>query len=171
MARFDSTDLMTYSADFSVEVAFTETYRQHMLAPAAIREAHCLRVQFEHLFDPIRPGDLFAGRTHYLPVGFGLEDAAGGPAYYCYEAFILPYLACLPQEPRRSVQETVDFWRNEATISGKLIRRFAARNVSCDIQSYGRDDGPVVRHSNRLRETRQDWTARTAGRNPGRPGK
>lgn len=123
MAFFDSLNSMVNSDNFSVIQAFTETYREHMHDHPAIREAHCLRTQFEHLFDPIRPGDLFAGRAHYLPVGFGLEDAAGGPVYYCYDGRILPNLAELSEEQRQPILEMVEFWKSEATIAGKLIQR------------------------------------------------
>src|SRR5512137_1626290 len=115
MALLESLNTSLHSENFSVEQSFTETYRQHIHDDPAIREAHCLRVQFEQLFDPIRPGDLFAGRTHYLPVGFGLEDAAGGPVYYCYDSRILPDLDILPQEERQSVLKMLAFWKNEAT--------------------------------------------------------
>ena len=114
---------MTHTANFEAEQAFTQSYRQHIHDHPAIREAYCLRAQFEHLFDPIRPGDLFAGRTHYLPVGFGLEDAAGGPVYYCYDARILPGLETLPADQRQRILEMLEFWKTEATIAGKLIPR------------------------------------------------
>jgi pyruvate-formate lyase len=123
MALFDSLQSMTHTDKFSIELEFTETYRRHIHDHPAIREAHCLRAQFEHLFDPIRPEDLFAGRTHYLPVGFGLEDAAGGPIYYCYDSRILPGLESLPEEERKPILEMIDFWKTEATIAGKLIQR------------------------------------------------
>ena len=123
MALFESVNPRTHTEFFSVEQSFTETYRQHIHDHPAIREAYCLRVQFEHLFDPIRPGDLFAGRTHYLPVGFGLEDAAGGPVYYCYDSRILPDLEPLPAQKRQPILEMIEFWKREATISGKLIQR------------------------------------------------
>jgi pyruvate-formate lyase len=123
LALFDSFTNMTHTENFSVELAFTETYRQHIHDHPAIREAHCLRAQFEYLFDPIRPGDLFAGRTHYLPVGFGLEDAAGGPVYYCYDSRILPVLWSLPGEEHQPILDMIDFWKTEATIAGKLIHR------------------------------------------------
>ncbi len=77
------------------------------------------------MFDPIRPGDLFAGRTHYLPVGFGLEDAAGGPVYYCYDARILPNLELMSEEERRPILEMIAFWKNKATIAGKLVHRLS----------------------------------------------
>jgi pyruvate-formate lyase len=123
LALFDSLNSMVHTDNSSVERAFTETYRQHLHDHPAIREAYCLRTQFEHLFDPIRPGDLFAGRTHYLPVGFGLEDAAGGPVYYCYDSRILPNLAELSEEERQPVLEMIEFWKSEASIAGKLIQR------------------------------------------------
>jgi pyruvate-formate lyase len=106
-----------------VELAFTNTYRQHLHDDPAIREAHCLRAQFEHLFDPIRPGDLFAGRIHYLPVGFGLEDAAGGPVYYCHPDRYLPALDSFPENVRQPILDMINFWKSEATIAGKLIQR------------------------------------------------
>ena len=127
MVLFEQLDALTHINDFSVELAFTDTYRQHIQEHPAIREAHCLKVQFEHLFDPILPGDLFAGRTHYLPVGFGLEDAAGGPVYYCYDSRILPAGEALPADERQAVLDMVAFWKKEATIAGKLIQRLPAQ--------------------------------------------
>ena len=129
MALFDSPTIMTHTDKFAVELAFTETYRQHLLDHPAIREAHCLRAQFPDLFDPIRPGDLFAGRTHYLPVGFGLEDAAGGPVYYCYDSRILPELESLPEEEHQPILDMLDFWKTEATIAGKLIPRLSPHTL------------------------------------------
>ena len=123
MALFSIPDLLTPTDKFQVERSFTAVYRQHLHDQPAIREACCLRAQFEHLFDPLRPGDLFAGRMHYLPVGFGLEDAAGGPAYYCYAERILPKLDCLPEAERQPVLEMLEFWKSEASITGKLIQR------------------------------------------------
>jgi pyruvate-formate lyase len=130
MTLFDSHSSMTRTAPFAAELEFTETYRQHILDDPAIREAYCLRSQFTHLFDPIRPGDLFAGRTHYLPVGFGLEDAAGGPVYYCYDARILPELTLLPELERLPILDMLDFWKTEATIAGKLIARLPQQTLN-----------------------------------------
>ncbi len=123
MALFDTLNTMIHTDNFTVERIFTETYQQHIQDHPAIREACCLRVQYEYLFDPIRPGDLFAGRTHYLPIGFGLEDAAGGPVYYCYDSHILPDLGILPPQERQPILEMIEFWKTEATIAGKLIHR------------------------------------------------
>jgi pyruvate-formate lyase len=129
MTIFDPHSSMIHTGKFSVELAFTRTYQQHLHDDPAIREAHCLRTQFKHLFDPIRPGDLIAGRTHYLPIGFGLEDAAGGPVYYCYEERILPELKHLPEKEQKSILEMIEFWKDETTIRGKLVRCLPAETL------------------------------------------
>jgi pyruvate-formate lyase len=123
MALFESGSSITHADAYKVEKSFTKVFRKHIHDHPAIREAHCVREQFEHIFDPIRPGDLFAGRTHYLPVGFGLEDAAGGPIYYCYDSHILAKLETLPAEEQRQLREMIEFWKTEATISGKLVQQ------------------------------------------------
>jgi pyruvate-formate lyase len=130
MTVFDPHNTMVSTGEFSAELAFTRTYRHHLHDDPAIREAHCLQAQFEHLFDPIRPGDMFAGRTHYLPVGFGLEDAAGGPVYYCYDERILPDLQELSEEEQKPILEMVEFWQSESTIRGKLIRQLPAETLA-----------------------------------------
>ncbi|HTX90107.1 MAG TPA: pyruvate formate lyase family protein [Anaerolineales bacterium] len=123
MALFESANPRIHSEKYSVELAFTETYRRHIHDHPAIREARCLQSLMPHLFDPIRPGDLFAGRTHYLPIGFGLEDAAGGPVYYCYEDRIRPELEGLSEKELEPILGMLDFWKTESTIAGKLVSR------------------------------------------------
>ncbi len=110
---------------FNLELEFTDTYKPYLNDDPAIREAHCLRALMPHLFDPLQAGDLFAGRMHYSYVGFGLEDAAGGPIYYCHEHRILPELTALEPGQREKVRAMLDFWKTEATISGHLIRRLS----------------------------------------------
>jgi pyruvate-formate lyase len=155
MALLESLNTTLHSEKFSVELSFTETYRQHIQDDPAIREAHCLRAQFEHLFDPIRPEDLFAGRTHYLPVGFGLEDAAGGPVYYCYDSRILPGLDILPQEERQSVLKMLAFWKTDATIAGKLIQRLPAETLEATsnpiAEMMGRLSGTLLNYEKLVR--------------------
>ncbi len=122
MTLLDVANPKIHSTKFAAELAFTDTYHRHMDDHPAIREAHCLKTQFEHLFDPIRPGDLFAGRTHYLAVGFGLEDAAGGPVYYCYP----DRFGQDPSELPPDVRDMLEFWKTEATINGKLVHSLPA---------------------------------------------
>lgn len=155
MALLESLNISLHSEKFSVERSFTETYRQHIHDDPAIREAHCLRVQFEQLFDPICPGDLFAGRTHYLPVGFGLEDAAGGPVYYCYDSRILPDLENIPEEERQSILEMLAFWKSESTITGKLIQQLPAETLQATsnhiAEMMGRLSGTLLNYEKLVR--------------------
>ncbi len=111
------------SNPFALELAFTETYQRHLRDDPALREAHCLRVMMPPLFDPPQPGDLFVGRMHYPAAGFGLELASGGPIYYCHAERITPRLAELQPDERARVQAMLDFWKEEATIEGHLLRR------------------------------------------------
>ncbi|MEZ5277240.1 MAG: hypothetical protein R3F07_12735 [Opitutaceae bacterium] len=71
---------------FEFELHFTETYKAHQGDHPAVREAACLRVLLPHLLGPISENDDFAGRIDSYPlVGLGLEQATGGPGYYCRE--------------------------------------------------------------------------------------
>ncbi len=111
---------------FTHELNFTQVYRDHIHDHPALREAYCLQAQFPLLFEPIRPGDRFAGRISYRPVGFGLELASGGPGFYCHIDQITPRLAELPEAERAAVEDMIAFWRAEATIDGKLIAHLPA---------------------------------------------
>jgi pyruvate-formate lyase len=107
---------------FEHELAFTHVYQAHLHDDPALREAHCLRVMMPALFDPPQAGDLFVGRMHYPDVGFGLEDASGGPIYFCHADRIAKKIDALDATQRAQVQAMLDFWRDEATIDGHLIR-------------------------------------------------
>lgn len=113
------------------ELRFTEVYRETSGLPAPIREARCLETMVPSNLYGIREGDLFAGRTDaYQLVGFSLEEATGGPVYYCWEDRVLKKLEILDASPqyRRRVQEMLEFWKTEATaqkfkqaLPGKLL--------------------------------------------------
>jgi hypothetical protein len=51
--------------NFDLELEFSNTYLQNIQVNVAIREARCLQVLFPRIFQSIRPGDMFAGRTVY----------------------------------------------------------------------------------------------------------
>ncbi len=111
------------SKNFSLELAFTNTYRQYQKAHIAIREAMCLRVLFPALLEPLRPGDLFAGRIAYRHVGFGLDHASGGPGYYGYADALRQDLgnAEVDTLTRKRVDAMAVFWQKEATIDGRTV--------------------------------------------------
>ena len=55
---------MAHEVDFSTELKFTETYRQHLHDHIAIREAKCLQVQYPAILTGIQDQDLLAGRLN-----------------------------------------------------------------------------------------------------------
>ncbi len=129
---------------FALELAFTETYQRHLRDDPALREAHCLRVLMPPLFDPPQPGDLFVGRMHYQPVGFGLELASGGPIYYCHVEQIHPRLDELQPDERARVQSMLDFWQNEATIQGHLLQRLLTETLQATSNHVAEMGGRVA---------------------------
>jgi hypothetical protein len=66
---------------FRAELTFTETYRRYQNAHVSLCEAKYLQVLAPTIFKEMRQGNLFAGRTAYRQVGFGLEQASGGPGF------------------------------------------------------------------------------------------
>lgn len=135
----------------AVERKFTEVYRKNITQPAAVREARCLEAQFEAIFSPIRPGDLFAGRIDQYPlVGFGLEQASGGPGFYCYANSIRALITenDLTPAAQSELEAMIAFWEGETTIAGKLLPRLPedmrkrTSNVIADM--FGRLSGAVI---------------------------
>ena len=148
------------SQKFALELEFTETYRRHLDDDPAIREAYCLRMLMPHLFDPPQAGDCFVGRIHYLPVGFGLELAAGGSIYYCQAEEVRKGLDSLevwerehPEGYLRQVQAMLKFWETESTIDGHLVRALSPRDAERRLRKewkryaapYLNSDGAFVR--------------------------
>ncbi len=136
---------------FELERAFTQTYQANLDQPAALREARCLEVQFSAIFSPIRPGDLFAGRIDRYPlVGFGLEQASGGPGFYCYPNEIRAAMVehDLTSAEQAGLEEMLSFWESETTIAGRLLSRLpeemrsATSNVIAGM--FGRLSGAVI---------------------------
>jgi len=130
------------------ELEFTQTYRAHQKDDPALREAHCIRNLMPRLFEPIRPADRIAGRIAYRPVGFGLEDASGGPGYYCRVDPNDLEFRDLPENDRRAVESMANLWSSEATITGKLHalltekQRADTTNPIADM--FGRIGGPLL---------------------------
>jgi pyruvate-formate lyase len=130
---------------FQVELRFTETYLRHRDAPVALREARCLEVQAETLFQPIRTGDLLAGRVLPGLVGFS-PDEWGGCAFGFYhlpkairEAMAVHSLA---PETHRRVQEMLAFWDEESTAA--RVRRAYPPELAAYLPSDDWMDTPGV---------------------------
>jgi pyruvate-formate lyase len=109
--------------NFDFELEFTNAYRQNMHKHPAIREARCLQVLFPRVFHDLRPGDILAGSTRYRQIGFGLENASGGPGYYCYTNNLLFEMqnSAVSEGVRERLEAAMELWATEATIEGKLV--------------------------------------------------
>jgi pyruvate-formate lyase len=128
--------VVTYRCDFilnnpaldpttclDVELAFTETHKKYQTAPPAVREAHCLAVEYPALFRGIQKGDLIPGWLEHDCVGIGLENNSGGVAYYCYNDIIDDLLGRVPfsDEKRRAILDMQAYWRRHATFAFPAI--------------------------------------------------
>jgi pyruvate-formate lyase len=111
---------------FAAELRFTDTYREFRDAPAPIREARCLAVQYPEILCPIEPGDLLAGRIRPRLVGF-TPDEWGNTAfgYYHLPEAIDAALRRVPIPPARAarVRRMRAFWDEEST-AAKLRRAY-----------------------------------------------
>ncbi len=110
-------------SNFDLELDFTATYQKNINEHVAIREARCLEILLPRIFQEIKKGDIFAGRTEYRQIGFGLENASGGPGFYCYEHNLRSEIenSDVDAATRERLEAAIEIWSREATIAGKLV--------------------------------------------------
>ena len=105
--------------DFSMELNFTEAYRNNINEHIAIREAKCHAAQFPAVLTEIQDNDRLAGRTFWGWVGFSPHNAPGGAAYgyFCHEQKIIEAIerGNIPIEQRDGVHEMLHFWKSETS--------------------------------------------------------
>jgi pyruvate-formate lyase len=110
---------MKTQSDLSMELQFTDAYRQHKDDHIAIREAMCLKAQFPAICASIQEPDLIAGRIEWGLVGFSPHNGppGAGYGYYCYDVSILEALqkGNIPIEQRDVVLEMLQFWKKETS--------------------------------------------------------
>lgn len=96
---------------------FTDTYREYENAPAAIREAMCLKVQFPAVMGRMEEDDLFAGRLGAVPIGFNPQEECQQLGYY-YDVYHFQQIMeeDLTLEQRRTMEELRGFWEHNHTI-------------------------------------------------------
>jgi hypothetical protein len=100
------------SAEFVL--AFTGAHRAYAHVHPARREAACLKAQFPAILLLPEPGDLFAGRRNYQPVGFDADMALG----YTYSETAMQALMerFRPGSlERRDLADCAAYWRGENT--------------------------------------------------------
>ena len=123
---------MKTGKDFSVELKFTEAYRNSIYEHIAIREAKCLQAQFPDVLDEIEANDLLAGRTNWRYVGFSPHNAPDdcGYGYFCHERKIIEAIeqGSIPIDQRDGVMEILHFWKTE-TSQRKVEAAFTPKMV------------------------------------------
>ena len=71
---------------------YTAVHKACAALPKEIREVECLKVLYPTLFRKITDQDLIAGRTDFLPIGFGCVTSLGG----CRALLRIQETPCLP---------------------------------------------------------------------------
>lgn len=102
----------------SLERALTEIYRRNESAHPAVREVECLRIQLPAMMQPMRQGDVFAGRVRYPLAGFSPELPDLG--FYCMEEPIRKMLArpdaySFSKHDCDEITGMLDFWTHRVT--------------------------------------------------------
>ncbi|MFO7956356.1 MAG: pyruvate formate lyase family protein [Candidatus Brocadiia bacterium] len=111
---------------------FTETYKEYIDAPPAVREAACLKTQYPALVGPIKPDDVFAGsqaedRITYLGVIWWARmpgrPGSGKQGGYCFDFAALDRYGDNPAD-RAVLEELTEFWRHENTCA-KIFAKYS----------------------------------------------
>ena len=112
-------ELLTYAA------AFTRRYRA--AADKYTREAECLRCQFTYSLQPLREGDLVAGRRVRLPLGM-CPQCHGGVGYYLHEPSWAEAIndGTLTAEEQGEAAALLTFWQTETT-AAKITAAYPAQ--------------------------------------------
>lgn len=97
---------------------FTKVYRQHQSSDIYTREAACMEVQWRGNLLPVQQGDLFAGRSTQIPIGFRPQSDEGSLGYYLHMNTVnrLYQSDELTEENRKILDGMVAFWKKENTV-------------------------------------------------------
>lgn len=110
---------MRSNCDFSMELAFTDTYKRMANQSPALREAECLKAQFPAILTPVLDHDRLAGRVSWGAVGFSPHNGPPdcGYAYFCNEHRLIEAIekSDIKAGQRDGVMAMLHFWRKEAT--------------------------------------------------------
>jgi Pyruvate-formate lyase len=104
---------MPSADDFAAAVAFTEAYKTSSGESVAKREARCLELYLPRMFQPMRRGDLLAGRVAFPIVGFSPQP--GGFGYFCRGEELRATACALGGDAPRLAEEVIAFWSREST--------------------------------------------------------
>lgn len=89
---------------------YTAVHKACAALPKEIREVECLKVLYPTLFRKITDQDLIAGRTDFLPIGFGCVTSLGGVGHYCVFKKLRAFQQQLDETERKRVDALYDYW-------------------------------------------------------------
>ena len=89
---------------------YTAVHKACAALPKEIREVECLKVLYPTLFRKITNQDLIAGRTDFLPIGFGCVTSLGGVGHYCVFKKLRAFQQQLDETERKRVDTLYDYW-------------------------------------------------------------
>ena len=89
---------------------YTAVHKACAALPKEIREVECLKVLYPTLFRKITNQDLIAGRTDFLPIGFGCVTSLGGGGHYCGFKKLRAFQQQLDETERKRVDALYDYW-------------------------------------------------------------
>jgi pyruvate-formate lyase len=124
---------MNKNCDFSMELSFTQAYRQSRNQHIAIREAQCLRAQFPAILTEILDSDRLAGRVEWGVVGFSPHNGPPdcGFGYFCNEQKLIDAIenGAIPVGQRNAVMDMLHFWKTES-LQFKVESAFTGKMIS-----------------------------------------
>lgn len=119
--------MLSTSEKIRVMKEFTDTYRKYEGAPAAIREAMCLKVQFPAVMGQMGDEDLFAGRLGALPIGFNPQEECQQLGYYYDEYHFQKMMdGDITTEQKMILEELQLFWEDNHT-TGKIKKAYGRK--------------------------------------------
>lgn len=89
---------------------YTAVHKACAALPKEIREVECLKVLYPTLFRKITNQDLIAGRTDFLPIGFGCVTSLGGVGHYCVFKKLRAFQQQLDETERKRVDALYGYW-------------------------------------------------------------
>ena len=108
-------------SEMELAIRFTETYRHHLGAPPAQREAACLAVQYPAILPEIRPNDLFAGRerkllNYIVMISPQHSGDGGGQGGYCLHSAYLQEMAEVAGPAyAKAARDLAEFWQKHSS--------------------------------------------------------
>lgn len=98
------------SVQLDIMEQYTKIHRDCSGFPKELREVECLKVLYPALLRKIEKQDLIAGRTDFLPIGFGCVTSVGGVGHYCVFKKLKAFQELLDDKDKKRVDYLYSYW-------------------------------------------------------------